>query len=75
MRLTGTEIKSVYDDRELELYQLLGTVTVTRFSHVEYDNSEGVWAARRPCGTILCKAVTREDCLALEKQIANEEIY
>ena len=74
MRINGTVIQSVYDDRELELYKLLGTVTVTRFSHVEYDNNEGVWAARRPYGEILCKAVSREECLAIEKQIANKEI-
>ena len=74
MRINGTVINSVYDDRELELYQRLGTVTVTRFSNVEYDNNEGLWTARRPCGEILCKAVTREDCLAMEKQIANKEI-
>jgi hypothetical protein len=74
MRINGTVINSVYDDRELELYQLLGDVTVTRFSHVEYDNDECMWTARRPSGEILCKAATREECLAIEKQIANKEI-
>jgi hypothetical protein len=74
MRINGTVIHSVYDDAELELYQLLGNVTITRFSHVEYDNNESIWTARRPFGEILCKASTREECLAMEKQIANKEI-
>ena len=74
MRITGTMIQSVYDDILLELYQRLGNVTITRFSHVEFDNDEGIWVARRPCGEILCKATTREECLAMEKQIAKKEI-
>ena len=74
MHLRGTTIQSVYNDNLLELCQLLGTVTVTRFSHVEFDNAEGVWTARRPSGEVLCKAATREECLVIEKQIAEKEI-
>ena len=74
MRINGTVIQSVYDDMELELYRRLGNVTITRFSNVEFDNNEGVWAARRPSGEMLCKATTREQCLAMEKQIARKEM-
>jgi hypothetical protein len=74
MRLTGNTVKSVYDDRALDLYQRLGTVTVTRFSNVEFDNTTGVWIARRLDGEWLCEATTREECLAMEKTIARKEI-
>jgi hypothetical protein len=74
MRLTGNTVKSVYDDRAFGLYQRLGTVTITRFSNVEFDNATGVWAARRMNGEWLCEATTREECLAKEKNIARKEI-
>lgn len=75
MRINGDTIQAVYDDRQLDLFKLLGDVTVTRFSHVEFDNAAGVWMARRPSGEIICKAVTRDDCLAIEKHIAEEEVH
>ena len=74
MRLNGETIQTVYNDKALELYKLLGAVKITRYSHVEYCNRAGVWVARRPSGEILCKAATREDCLAQEKTIAEKEI-
>ena len=42
--------------------------------NVEFYNNEGVWVARRPSGEILCKAITREECLTMEKQIAKKQI-
>ena len=60
MRIKGNNIHAVYDDKALELYKLLGTVTVTRYSSVEFSNASGVWEARRPNGDLLCEAASRE---------------
>ncbi len=52
-----------------------GPMEMERVSNVEFNQTSQVWEAVRPDGSIMCSHQFRDECLRLEKELAENELF